>query len=45
MQLRPSGAFWQASNTGTTGFGESFQRWQAAAPIAWYVFLALGHSK
>jgi hypothetical protein len=38
--FQSSGGFWQASNTGTTGFGESFRRWQAAAPTAWYVFLA-----
>jgi hypothetical protein len=30
-----SGAFWQASNTGSTGFGETFMRLQAAAPTAW----------
>ncbi len=36
-----SGAFWQASNNGSTGFGDSFRRWQAAAPTAWYVLVAL----
>lgn len=38
----PSGAFWQASNTGSTGFGDSFMPWQAAAPTAWYVLAARG---
>jgi len=38
--LQSSGAFWQASNAGTSGFGDTFMRWQAAAPTAWYVFLA-----
>lgn len=37
-----SGAFWQASNSGTSGFGDTFMPWQAAAPTAWYVFLANG---
>lgn len=37
-----SGAFWQASNPGSTGFGESFTRWQAVAPTAWYVLVANG---
>jgi len=35
-----SGGFWQASNPGSTGFGDTFQRWQAAAPTAWYVLAA-----
>jgi hypothetical protein len=35
-----SGGFWQASNAGSTGFGDSFARWQAAAPTAWYIFAA-----
>ena len=35
-----SGAFWAASNRGTTGFGEFFERWQAVAPTAWYVFVS-----
>jgi hypothetical protein len=35
-----TGAFWQASNTGSTGFGNSFTRWQAVAPTAWYVVVA-----
>ncbi len=38
--FRPSGAFLQASNVGTTGFGENFRPWQAVAPTAWYVLLA-----
>ncbi len=38
--FRSTGAFWQASNGGTSGFGDTFMRWQAAAPTAWYVFLA-----
>ncbi len=38
--FRPSGAFLEASNVGTTGFGENFRRWQAVAPTAWYVLLA-----
>ena len=37
--LQPSGAFWAASNRGTTGFGEFFERWQAVAPTAWYIFV------
>jgi len=36
--LQSSGALWAATNTGTTGFGENFQRWQAVAPTAWYVY-------
>lgn len=35
-----SGAILAASNTGTTGFGEYFQRWQAVAPTAWYVYVS-----
>ena len=42
--VQSSGAFWQASNAGTTGFGDSFMPWQAAAPTAWYVFLANRHN-
>ena len=38
--FQSSGAFWQASNSGSSGFGDIFMRWQAAAPTAWYVFLA-----
>lgn len=38
--FQSSGALWQASNTGSTGFGGTFTRWQAAAPTAWYVMLA-----
>ena len=38
--LQSSGAFWAASNRGTTGFGEFFERWQAVAPTAWYVFVS-----
>ena len=38
--FQPSGAFWQASNAGTSGFGDTFMRWQAVAPTAWYVLLA-----
>jgi len=36
--FQPSGALRAASNKGTTGFGEYFQRWQAVAPTAWYVY-------
>ena len=35
-----SGAFWAASNRGTTGFGEFFERWQAVAPTAWDIFVS-----
>ncbi|HEU0006539.1 MAG TPA: hypothetical protein VFS12_11165 [Terriglobia bacterium] len=35
-----SGAFWAASNRGTTGFGEFFERWQAVAPTAWYLLVS-----
>jgi hypothetical protein len=35
-----SGAFWGASNRGTTGFGEFFERWQAVAPTAWYILVS-----
>ena len=38
--IQPSGAIWAASNRGTTGFGDNFERWQAIAPTAWYVFLS-----
>jgi hypothetical protein len=38
--LQPSGAFWAASNRGTTGFGEFFERWQAVAPTAWYLLVS-----
>lgn len=38
--IQTSGAFLQATNTGTTGFGDLFQPWQAVAPTAWYVFVA-----
>ena len=38
--LQSSGAFWAASNRGTTGFGEFFERWQAVAPTAWYVLVS-----
>jgi len=38
--LQSSGAFWAASNRGTTGFGEFFERWQAVAPTAWYIFVS-----
>jgi hypothetical protein len=38
--LQPSGAFWAASNRGTTGFGEFFERWQAVAPTAWYILVS-----
>ena len=38
--LQPSGAFWAASNRGTTGFGDFFERWQAVAPTAWYLLLS-----
>jgi hypothetical protein len=38
--LQSSGAFWAASNRGTTGFGEFFERWQAVAPTAWYLFVS-----
>jgi len=38
--LQASGAFWAASNRGTTGFGEFFERWQAVAPTAWYLFVS-----
>ncbi|MBN1586117.1 MAG: hypothetical protein JW937_01660 [Candidatus Omnitrophica bacterium] len=34
-----SGALRQASNTGTSGFGDTFQPWQAVAPTAWYIFV------
>jgi|GEM_PF-2445652 len=37
--FQPSGALWVASNEGTTGFGDCFQRWQAVAPTAWYVYV------
>ena len=36
-----SGAFYQASNQGTTGFGEFFYHWQAAGPSIWYVLASL----
>ena len=35
--IQSSGAFLQASNRGTTGFGEYFEKWQAVASTAWYV--------
>ncbi len=35
-----SGAFRQASNVGSTGFGENFNTWQAAAPTAWFVLVS-----
>lgn len=35
-----SGAFYQASNTGTTGYGDNFEKWQAVGPTAWYVLIA-----
>ena len=35
--IQSSGAFFQASNRGTTGFGEYFEKWEAVAPTAWYV--------
>jgi hypothetical protein len=38
--IQPSGAFWAASNRGTTGFGDFFERWQAVAPTAWYIFVS-----
>jgi len=38
--LQSSGALWAASNRGTTGFGEFFERWQAVAPTAWYIFVS-----
>lgn len=38
--VQSSGGFWAASNRGTTGFGEFFERWQAVAPTAWYVFVS-----
>lgn len=38
--LQSSGALWAASNRGTTGFGEFFERWQSVAPTAWYVFVS-----
>ena len=37
-----SGGFWQASNTGTTGFGENFTRTEAVAATAWYVLVSSG---
>lgn len=40
--FQSSGAFWQASNRGTTGFGENFERWQAVAPTAWYIIVSSG---
>jgi hypothetical protein len=40
--VQPSGGFWAASNRGTTGFGENFERWQAVAPTAWYLFVVNG---
>lgn len=39
--FQSSGALWQASNAGTSGFGDTFMPWQAIAPTAWYVFLSL----
>lgn len=39
--FQSSGALWQASNAGTSGFGDTFMPWQAIAPTAWYVFLTL----
>lgn len=39
--FQPSGALWQASNTGSTGDGWNLQRWQAVAPTAWYVYVSL----
>lgn len=39
--IQSSGALWQASNTGTTGFGDYFQKWQAVAPTAWYILVDL----
>jgi hypothetical protein len=38
--VQSSGGFWAASNRGTTGFGESFERWQAVAPTAWSVLVS-----
>jgi hypothetical protein len=38
--LQSSGAVWAASNRGTTGFGEFFERWQAVAPTAWYILVS-----
>lgn len=38
--FQSSGAFLQASKVGTTGFGDNFTRWQAAAPTAWFVLVA-----
>jgi hypothetical protein len=38
--FQSSGALWVASNRGTTGFGEFFERWQAVAPTAWYLFIS-----
>ena len=38
--LQSAGGFWAASNRGTTGFGEFFERWQAVAPTAWYIFVS-----
>ena len=39
--FKSSGALWQASNAGTSGFGDTFMPWQAIAPTAWYIFLSL----
>ena len=36
----PSGQLPQATNQGTTGFGELFQTWAAAAPTAWYILVS-----
>jgi len=33
-----SGAFWLASNTGTTGGSWILYKWQAVAPTAWYIY-------
>ncbi len=37
---QPSGGVLEASNIGTTGFGESFEPRVAVAPTAWYVLAA-----
>jgi hypothetical protein len=38
---RSSGALLEATHRGTTGFGDFFERREAVAPTAWYVFLAI----
>ena len=33
------GSFYQASNEGSTGFGEIFYKWRTLAPTCWYLLV------